>query len=42
MIKRFALHAYQITIKHPINKKNITFTAPMPNDIKNVLTLFNE
>ena len=42
MIKRFALHAYQITIKHPINKKNITFTAPMPNDIKNVLTLFDE
>ena len=42
MIERFALHAYQITIKHPINKKNITFTAPMPNDMKNVLTLFNE
>ena len=31
---RQLLHAYQLTIKHPVTKKSITFTAPMPDDIK--------
>ena len=41
-INRFALHAYKISLNHPLNNKKITFTAPLPNDIKNVINLFNE
>ena len=41
-IKRFALHAYKISIIHPLSKEKITFKAPIPNDIKTILKLLNE
>lgn len=41
-MNRFALHAYKISLTHPLNNKKITFTAPLPDDIKNVINLFNE
>ena len=41
-IDRQALHAYKIKFIHPITKKEIEVTAPIPDDIKNVFscTLF--
>ena len=36
-IDRQALHAYKIKFIHPITKKEIEVTAPIPDDIKNVL-----
>ena len=37
LITRPALHAYQITFIHPINKKELSFTAPYPEDFENLL-----
>ncbi len=37
LITRPALHAYQITFVHPINKKELSFTAPYPEDFENLL-----
>ena len=36
-IDRQALHAYKIKFIHPITKKEIEVTVPIPDDIKNVL-----
>ncbi len=36
-IDRQALHAYKIKFIHPITKKEIEVTAPIPDDIKDVL-----
>ncbi len=33
-INRAALHCAEITIMHPITKEQLTFTAPMPEDMK--------
>ena len=37
LIARQALHAYKITISHPITKKKITLVAKLPEDIKQIL-----
>lgn len=36
-IPRQMLHAYQITIQHPVTKKRVSFTAPLPKDFLSVL-----
>ncbi len=33
LISRQALHSYRISFIHPISKQNISFKAPIPNDI---------
>lgn len=38
-INRLGLHAYELSIIHPITKKLLTFTAPMP---KEFMTLFDK
>ena len=37
---RQALHAHQLTIMHPVTKLPITFTAPVPNDLKKLKDTF--
>ncbi len=39
-IGRQALHAYQITVEHPNTKKDVTFTAPLPDDFEKLILLF--
>lgn len=34
LINRQALHAYKVQFNHPITKKSITLTSPIPEDIK--------
>ena len=36
-INRVALHAEQISFYHPVKKKEITFSAPVPNDMMNTI-----
>lgn len=38
LISRCALHAASLTIKHPETARTMTFNAPLPNDIQNLLT----
>lgn len=38
-IHRQALHSYKMSFKHPISGKQLTFTAPMPEDMGNIMTL---
>ncbi|MCR5757170.1 MAG: RluA family pseudouridine synthase [Selenomonas sp.] len=33
-----ALHSLQLTLTHPVTKEEMTFTAPIPNDIEKILT----
>lgn len=33
-MKRQALHSYRLTFTHPITKEKLTFTAPLPPDMK--------
>jgi 23S rRNA pseudouridine1911/1915/1917 synthase len=33
-----ALHSLQLTLMHPVTKEEMTFTAPIPNDIEKILT----
>lgn len=40
-IKRQALHAYKITLKHPVNDKYMTFTCPVPEDMKELIPNVN-
>ena len=37
-IPRQMLHAYRITFDHPVTGKKMKFTAPLPDDIKDVLS----
>lgn len=37
-LKRLGLHAYQLTFKHPITKKIMTFKAPMPSEFMTLFT----
>ena len=37
LCKRQMLHAYQITVTHPVTKKKMTFTAPLPEDFLQTL-----
>ena len=41
LIARPALHSWQVEITHPITGKNLTFTAPLPEDIQVLLTKEN-
>ena len=41
-LDRFALHAYKISLIHPLTDQKMTFTAPISKDITNVINLFNE
>ncbi len=38
LISRPALHAYSLTVKHPITKEPMTFTAPHPDDFQAALS----
>ncbi len=42
LIKRPALHAHSLRFIHPINKKELSFTAPYPEDFKNLLDLLDQ
>ncbi|HOM27672.1 MAG TPA: RluA family pseudouridine synthase [bacterium] len=39
IIKRVALHAYQISFLHPKTKQYVEFSAPFPEDLKKILTV---
>ena len=36
LLSRLALHAYSITLTHPVTKESLTFTAPYPRDMEAV------
>lgn len=36
-LKRMFLHAYQMTIEHPVTQRPMTFTAPLPQELKQFL-----
>ncbi len=38
LIHRQALHSYKMSFKHPINGKQMEFTAPMPGDMTNIIS----
>lgn len=40
IIKRQALHAYKITFIHPITKKEMSFSSPLPDDMKKLIPDF--
>ena len=35
--KRQALHAWRLTVRHPIEEKTLTFEAPLPDDFRQLL-----
>ena len=41
-LDRYALHAYKIKFTHPISKLMIELKAPIPNDFKKIINLFDE
>ena len=41
-ISRLALHAYEITIKHPKTNNLMTFNIPIPEDMQKILDLYND
>ena len=41
-LDRYALHAYKIKFMHPISKLMIELKAPIPNDFKKIINLFDE
>ncbi len=41
-IKRAALHCLKITITHPVTREELTFSAPLPDDIKKEIDLQKE
>ena len=42
VIDRQALHAHQITFRHPIREQEMTLQAPLPDDIQHVLALLRK
>ncbi len=40
--KRQALHAAALCFTHPINKKNLNFTAPLPEDFTQLLSALDQ
>jgi 23S rRNA-/tRNA-specific pseudouridylate synthase len=38
IISRPALHAYSLTITHPVSGERVTFTAPYPEDFRSALS----
>jgi 23S rRNA pseudouridine955/2504/2580 synthase len=41
-LKRMFLHAYKITIRHPLTGESLTLEAPLPNDLANFLNKLDE
>ncbi len=41
-INRVALHAHEIQFSHPENGKKVSFSAPIPDDFKNILKILDE
>ena len=37
-IHRQALHSYKMSFRHPVTKKSMVFTAPMPEDMKRIIS----
>ena len=37
-IKWQALHSLSLTLNHPVTKEEMTFTAPLPQDMEKILT----
>ena len=37
LLKRHALHAYSLKIRHPVTRTPLEFVAPLPNDMQSVL-----
>lgn len=37
LINRQALHSYKTSFIHPINREAVTYTAPIPNDMKSLV-----
>ncbi len=37
LISRQALHAYRVNFIHPITKKDVSYTSPIPDDMKNLM-----
>jgi 23S rRNA pseudouridine1911/1915/1917 synthase len=42
LIQRQALHAFRLTLQHPGTKEELTFTADLPDDMKNAVAQFRE
>jgi len=42
LINRVALHAHTIEIKHPTTEEQVTFEAPLPNDMQNFLDMLRK
>jgi RluA family pseudouridine synthase len=38
-IKRLALHAYSLTLRHPITQKDLTFETPLPQFFKTMVNI---
>jgi 23S rRNA pseudouridine1911/1915/1917 synthase len=41
-VKRQMLHAFQLGFTHPVTGKDLTFEAPLPDDMKSVIVAFKE
>ena len=39
IIQRQALHAYSLTLKHPVTEKTLELSAPIPEDIENAIAM---
>lgn len=37
LIKRLALHAERLELKHPLTKKDVVFTSPVPEEMENLV-----
>jgi 23S rRNA pseudouridine1911/1915/1917 synthase len=37
LIARHALHAFRLTLQHPVSGRELTFEAPLPNDFLRTL-----
>jgi 23S rRNA pseudouridine1911/1915/1917 synthase len=42
LLERQALHALRLTIRHPLTDEEMTFDAPLPDDMQNTLNALNE
>jgi 23S rRNA pseudouridine1911/1915/1917 synthase len=42
LLDRQALHAYRLSLRHPITEQPLTFEAPIPADIQKLLTELNK
>ena len=42
LIKRQALHAYKLVFLHPIKKQSLTIESPLPEDMKELISILKE